>query len=96
MQLDLHAARLDFDYGRTFRRELPEAYERLVLDALRGGATLFIPSEELEASWEFISPILQAWREGPPPDFPNYPAGTWGPPDAERLAEGCLGGWRRP
>jgi glucose-6-phosphate 1-dehydrogenase len=96
VQLDLHPARLDFDYGRTFRCELPEAYERLLLDALRGDATLFIPSEELEASWEFVSPILQAWREGPPPDFPNYAAGTWGPAEAEHLAEGCLGGWRHP
>jgi glucose-6-phosphate 1-dehydrogenase len=75
---------------------LPEAYERLILDALRGDPTLFMRSDELEAAWEFVTPILESWREHPPKDFPNYPAGTWGPPASDRLAEGCQGGWRQP
>jgi glucose-6-phosphate 1-dehydrogenase len=96
VQLDLHLAHLGFDYEQTFHQELPEAYERLLLDALRGDATLFIRPDELEAAWEFVTPILQAWGEGPPPEFPNYATGTWGPAEAERLAEGFSGGWRHP
>jgi glucose-6-phosphate 1-dehydrogenase len=94
MQLDLHPVRFDFDYGKSFHRALPEAYERLLLDALRGDATLFMRSDELEAAWEFVTPILDAWRQGPAPAFPNYAAGTWGPAEADRLAEG-VGGWRQ-
>jgi glucose-6-phosphate 1-dehydrogenase len=96
MQLDLSPVRFDFDYAGTFHRELPEAYERLLLDALRGDSTLFMRSDELEAAWEFATPILQAWEQGPRPAFPNYAAGTWGPAEADRLAEGCQGGWRHP
>jgi glucose-6-phosphate 1-dehydrogenase len=95
MQLDLHPVRFDFDYGKSFQRALPEAYERLLLDALRGDATLFMRSDELEAAWEFVTPILDAWREIAAPAFPNYAAGTWGPTEADRLAEG-VGGWRQP
>ena len=74
---------------------LPEAYERLLLDALRGDATLFMRSAELEAAWEFVTPILESWQTGPAPKLPNYAAGTWGPAEAERLADD-LGGWRQP
>lgn len=96
MSIDLHPVRFEFDYGKSFHEALPEAYERLLFDALRGDATLFMRSDELEAAWQFITPILEAFREGPPPSFPNYAAGTWGPQEAETLAEGCQGGWRRP
>jgi glucose-6-phosphate 1-dehydrogenase len=96
MQLYLYPVRFEFDYGKSYHHPLPEAYERLFLDALRGDSTLFMRSDELEAAWEFITPILEAWRDAPRPDFPNYAAGTWGPAEADRLAEGCQGGWRRP
>jgi glucose-6-phosphate 1-dehydrogenase len=96
MQLDLHPVRFEFDYGNSFHQGLPEAYERLLLDALRGDGTLFMRSDELEAAWEFITPILEAWKQGPAPEFPNYAAGTWGPAAANLLAEGCFGGWRHP
>jgi glucose-6-phosphate 1-dehydrogenase len=96
MQLDLHPVRFEFDYGQSFHAPLPEAYERLLLDALRGDATLFMRSDELEAAWEFVTPILEAWQQGPPPQFPNYAAGTWGPAEAERLVEDRPGGWRHP
>jgi glucose-6-phosphate 1-dehydrogenase len=95
MQLDLSPVRFDFDYQRTFNHALPEAYERLLLDALRGDATLFMSSEELLAAWEFVTPILDAWQREKAPHLPNYAAGTWGPHEAVRLAEG-LGGWREP
>lgn len=93
MLMDLEPVCFDFNYQRL-GRELPEAYERLLLDALRGDATLFPRSDELEASWKFVAPILEAWAAGPPPKFPNYAAGSWGPPEAQRLAEGRLGGWK--
>ncbi len=96
MSIDLHPVRFEFDYGKSFHQALPEAYEHLLFDALRGDATLFMRSDELEAAWQFITPILDAFREGPSPSFPNYAAGTWGPQEAESLAEGCQGGWRRP
>ncbi len=94
MQLDLHPVQFDFNYGDAFHKPLPEAYERLLLDALRGDSTLFMRSDELEAAWAFVTPILEAWTTEPDPAFPNYAAGSWGPPEADKLAE-SVGGWRR-
>jgi glucose-6-phosphate 1-dehydrogenase len=96
MHLDLRPVQFDFDYGRSFHQPLPEAYEHLLLDALRGDATLFTRSDELEAAWEFVTPILDTWASAPPPTLPNYEAGSWGPAEADRLAEGLQGGWRQP
>jgi glucose-6-phosphate 1-dehydrogenase len=96
MQLDLHPVEFAFDYGNSFHAELPEAYERLLLDSLRGDATLFMRSDELEAAWEFVTPILESWDNAPPPSFPNYKAGSWGPVEADRLMDERFGGWRRP
>src|SRR5262249_27267148 len=86
MQLNLRPVAFEFDYGNSFHAQLPEAYERLLLDALRSDATLVMRSDELEAAWEFATPILEAWQVAPAP-FPNYSAGTWGPPEADRLID---------
>jgi glucose-6-phosphate 1-dehydrogenase len=94
MQLDLSPVHFVFDYKNAFNGKLPEAYERLLLDALRGDSSLFMRSDELEAAWTFATPILEAWAKETP-KFPNYAAGTWGPREADRLAESC-GGWRQP
>jgi glucose-6-phosphate 1-dehydrogenase len=91
MQLDLHAVRFNFDYNGSFQQALPEAYERLILDAARGDGTLFMRSDELEAAWAFVTPILNAWSAEPAPQFPNYAAGTWGPPEASRLSKDLTG-----
>ncbi len=97
MQMVLQPVRFEFDYKQTFDgQELPEAYERLILDALRGDGTLFTHSEELEAAWEFATPILETWAAGPKPAFPNYDAGTWGPVDANKLMHGCQCSWLQP
>lgn len=96
MSLDLQMMRMEFAYQRSFDRPLPEAYERLILDALRGDPTLFVRSGELDAAWEFVTPILEAWSQEEAPEFPNHAAGSWGPASAERLTEGCSGGWRQP
>ena len=96
MQLVLQPVRMEFGYAQSFPQTLPEAYERLLLDALRGDATLFTRSEEVTAAWGFITPILEAWHQQPSPSFPNYAPGSWGPGEADRLFTSCHGGWRQP
>jgi glucose-6-phosphate 1-dehydrogenase len=80
---------MEFLYGTSFMSQSPEAYERLILDAMRGDATLFTRNDEVDAQWSIIDPILQAWSEGRPP-VSEYEAGTPGPPEADAL----LGGGR--
>jgi glucose-6-phosphate 1-dehydrogenase len=87
MNVYLHPVRFEFDYGKSFGMSLPDAYERLLLDALRGDPTLFTRSDVLEAAWEFITPILESWQSLPP-HFPNYAPGS-GP--LEPTADGCEG-----
>jgi glucose-6-phosphate 1-dehydrogenase len=77
---------MDFLYGGAFRTGLPEAYERLILDAMLGDATLFTRSDEIEEQWALVDAIVAAWRRDTPA-FPNYPAGTWGPQAAQGLVE---------
>ncbi|HYV39672.1 MAG TPA: hypothetical protein VE988_28545, partial [Gemmataceae bacterium] len=96
MSLDLEPVQLSFDYTCAANRKLPEAYERLIFDALRGDSTLFMRADELEAAWGFITPILDCWAAHGAKDLANYAAGSWGPAEADELARGCEGGWRRP
>ena len=77
---------MDFLYGGAFRTGLPEAYERLILDAMLGDATLFTRADEIEEQWALVDAIVAAWRRDKPA-FPNYPAGTWGPQGAQELVE---------
>ncbi len=86
---------MDFFYGAAFLEETPEAYERLLLDALVGDPTLFIRADEVEQAWRICDPVLQAWDEGDD-DLARYEAGTWGPPEAEQLLERDGRRWRRP
>ena len=76
---------MQFYYREAFKTPSPEAYETLLLDVLRGDATLFMRADQAEAAWEVLAPILEAWETVRPYDFPNYPAGTWGPDAAEAL-----------
>ncbi len=76
---------MDFAYGGTFPQRVPEAYERLLLDALRGDASLFTRSDEVELAWQFVSAIREGWSRLPEPVFPNYEPGTQGPAEASRL-----------
>jgi glucose-6-phosphate 1-dehydrogenase len=80
---------MEFLYGTSFMSQSPEAYERLILDAMRGDATLFTRNDEVDAQWSIIDPILQAWSEGQPP-IAEYESGTPGPAEAAAL----LGGGR--
>jgi glucose-6-phosphate 1-dehydrogenase len=93
--MTLRPVTMDFRYGSTFGGSGPEAYERLILDAMLGDPTLFARADEVSAAWKFITPIHQAWASGPPPEFPNYPAGTWGPQPASALIARDGRVWRR-
>jgi glucose-6-phosphate 1-dehydrogenase len=96
MSLDLEPVRLAFDYAGAYGHPLPEAYERLIFDALRGDQTLFMRADELEAAWGFVTPILESWASRGGTELASYAAGSWGPAEADALANGCEGGWRRP
>jgi glucose-6-phosphate 1-dehydrogenase len=85
---------MEFRYGTSFLSESPEAYERLIIDAMRGDATLFTRNDEIEALWGIIDPILTAWREDTTSTILQYPAGSAGPPEADALLEGETK-WRR-
>jgi glucose-6-phosphate 1-dehydrogenase len=91
----MRAANMDFMYGASFLVQAPSAYETLLLDALRGDTTLFTRSDEVEAAWQIVDGILDGWRSLPPPDFPNYEAGTWGPKEANELIERDGREWRK-
>jgi glucose-6-phosphate 1-dehydrogenase len=85
---------MDFRYGSSFGVKAPEAYERLLLDCMLGDSTLYARRDMVERGWEIVSPILEAWQQ-PPDDFPNYPAGTWGPDRAFDLIERDDRSWRK-
>jgi glucose-6-phosphate 1-dehydrogenase len=80
----LRTVHMDFIYGGAFRTELPEAYERLLLDAMLGDQTLFTRSDEVEEQWAIVDAIVAAWKRDRP-SFPNYAAGSWGPAAASEL-----------
>jgi glucose-6-phosphate 1-dehydrogenase len=95
MQYQIHPVTMDFAYESSFVFDLPEAYERLLLDVLRGDSTLFTRSDELEAAWQFVTPVLEQWAADPTgPDF--YEAGSWGPPAAHDLLADDGRVWRKP
>ena len=76
-----------FSYNAAYgdNHQSPEAYETLLEDVIEGNATLFMRADQVEAAWNIIQPIQEAWQARPPVDFPNYSPGTWGPEDAEAL-----------
>jgi glucose-6-phosphate 1-dehydrogenase len=88
-------ASLAFDYRERFGAAPAEAYERLLLDAMNGDATLFLRSDEIEASWRYCDSILSGWSAPSARNVDEYAAGTWGPSSADALFYGCEGGWTR-
>ncbi|MFM9117006.1 MAG: glucose-6-phosphate dehydrogenase, partial [Planctomycetota bacterium] len=70
---------LEFQFGRDFSGSLPDAYQRLLLDALNGDASLFARSDEVELAWGIIDPILKAWQSPAAPELHFYPINAWGP-----------------
>jgi glucose-6-phosphate 1-dehydrogenase len=94
MRIQLEDVTMDFFYGEAFRQRSPEAYERLLLDALRGDASLFTRSDEVDYAWRFITSIHEGWAQLPPPRFPNYYPFTDGPDEANRLFGDRDATWR--
>ncbi|MCB0227295.1 MAG: glucose-6-phosphate dehydrogenase, partial [Anaerolineae bacterium] len=85
---DAHESRsvdMDFHYRDAFKGvSLPDAYERLLLDAIRSDASLFARSDEIKLAWTLIDPILQAWQDNTPP-LTTYNRDSWGPAEADEL-----------
>jgi glucose-6-phosphate 1-dehydrogenase len=86
---------MDFQYGTSFGARSPEAYERLLLDAMLGDSTLYSRGDFVELSWQLVMPILNAWQSGSVP-LATYPAGSWGPPESDEFIEHHDRRWRRP
>jgi glucose-6-phosphate 1-dehydrogenase len=94
--LRVQPVNMDFPYSDSFRLQTPSAYETLILDAIRGDTTLFARADEIEAAWSIVDEIVAGWRDMPPPRFPNYEAGSWGPPEADAMIEADGRRWREP
>ena len=93
--MDIRSVTMDFTYGSAFSVDSPDAYETLILDALQGDASLFTRADEVEEAWSIVDPCIDAWANEPKPDFPNYEAGAWGPPEADELMARDGRRWRR-
>lgn len=87
---------MDFHYSQLSKERLPDAYERLLLDCILGDSTLYSRGDTVEATWEFIDPILNAWKQRPNIKLYGYPAGSWGPDSADPLIDAPEKAWRYP
>ena len=92
-RMRIRPVNLEFLYGTSFLSQSPEAYERLILDVMRGDATLFPRNDEVEEQWRICDPVIHAWEQAPA-RLPTYPAGSQGPAEADSI---LLPGhsWRR-
>ena len=87
---------MNFSYDSEFGAYTAEAYERLLLEAMAGDATLFIRRDEVEVSWSIVDPIKETWQKMPLKPEELYAAGTWGPPAAAELLAQNGHSWRNP
>jgi glucose-6-phosphate 1-dehydrogenase len=94
--MEIRPVRMHFSYDAEFGAYTPEAYERLLLEALAGDATLFIRRDEVEAAWSIVDPIREGWGDRPLTEREFYPAGTWGPSAADELLASRSHIWRNP
>jgi glucose-6-phosphate 1-dehydrogenase len=93
---DIRTVDMDFHYKDIGDTELPDAYERLLIDCILGDATLYARADAVEACWEFMMPIITAWRDNPDIKLFGYPSGTWGPKEARDLFQDTNEDWRYP
>ena len=91
---EISSVNMDLLYGTAFLEEAPDAYQRLLLDLMLGDPTLFIRADEAEDAWAILEPVMRAWSGSK--EVPTYPAGTWGPEEADELLERDGREWRRP
>ena len=94
-EVDPREVNMDFRYGTSFGQEPPEAYERLLLDAILGDASLYIRRDMLVRSWEIVDPVERHWLEQRADAIPSYESGTWGPVEADALLQRAGRTWRR-
>lgn len=87
---------MDFHYTDLADNDVPEAYERLLLDCMRGDATLYAHGDSVEYTWQFVDPILDAWKNDPTIPIYGYPSGSWGPDVADEMIEQDDVSWRCP
>jgi glucose-6-phosphate 1-dehydrogenase len=92
--MHLGAVDMNFEYQQYFGKQPSTGYERLLHDCMIGDQTLFQRADMVEAGWCVVSPVLQVWKALPPRNFPNYPAGAWGPKEADELLERDGRRWR--
>ena len=91
---EIRSVNMDLLYGMAFLEEVPDAYQRLLLDLMLGDPTLFIRADETECAWDILDPVIRAWaRKG---EISFYPAGSWGPEEADELVMRDGRTWRRP
>src|SRR4051812_21207773 len=95
ISLRIEPVKMDFHYGTSFGKPSPEAYERLLLDAMSGDATLFARRDEVEEAWAFIDPIEEEWKSQGSKGLYFYSAGSWGPDEADELLARDGRAWRR-
>ena len=95
-QMDLRSVSMDFHYQETFTVETVEAYQRLIMDCLRGDATLFLRRDAVEVAWWLVMPILDQWEASQAKQIPSYAAGSWGPAEADALLASDGREWRPP
>ncbi len=94
--MQIRSVNMDFFYGSSFVREQPEAYERLLLDAMHGDSTLFTRRDEVEAAWSFVQGILDGWNSASRDTIHTYESGSWGPQAADEFIWRDGRRWRRP
>jgi glucose-6-phosphate 1-dehydrogenase len=92
--LEITPVDMDFTYAEAFGNDAHPAYETLLLDCMIGDPTLFTRSDEVEMAWEIIDPVLQYWDQNPDAPLFTYPAGSWGPKEADQLLDGDHTRWR--
>jgi glucose-6-phosphate 1-dehydrogenase len=95
-QVKVSPVDMDFTYSHIFGASSPEAYERLLLDVMAGDATLFMRRDQVEASWNWITPLLDRWAADASRPVPSYQAGTWGPAGSDRLIQAVGRQWDDP
>jgi glucose-6-phosphate 1-dehydrogenase len=93
--VQIQPVKMEFSYGAAFGQEPPEAYERLLLDAMLGDSTLFTRRDEVEAAWAVVDPIRAGWELEKAHELPTYAAGTWGPEEADAFIRADGREWRR-
>ncbi len=88
------SVRMEFDYARTFNVKQHPAYERVIVDCIKGDLTLFPRQDEVDATWALLDPVIHYWDTRPPSGMPRYRAGSWGPPEAFRFMAREGRSWR--